>query len=77
MYYKRRKSGRRFPEPVKRPKRGSRMTFFSLAAVMAFIAASKAANPQMNIKPLLMMFGGVALGCFILAFCAGRKKNDG
>ncbi|MDR1510508.1 MAG: hypothetical protein LBS53_12815 [Synergistaceae bacterium] len=50
-------------------------TFLSLAAAGAFIALSKTANPGMNVKPMLMMFGGVALGCFILSFVAGRNKE--
>ncbi|MDR1138016.1 MAG: small integral membrane protein 8 [Synergistaceae bacterium] len=52
------------------------MTFLSLAIAGAFIAVSKTVNPEMNIKPVLMMFGGVALGCFILTFVVGRKRDD-
>ena len=52
------------------------MTFFSLAMAGAFIAVSKAVNPGMNVKPVIMMFGGVTLGCFVMMFIAGRKRND-
>jgi hypothetical protein len=76
MYYKKRKREPRFPEPARTPKRGTRMTFFSLAMAGAFIAVSKAVNPGMNVKPLLMMLGGVTLGCFVMMFIAGRKRND-
>jgi hypothetical protein len=76
MYYKKRKNGRRFPESAGTPKRGARMTFFSLAMAGAFIAVSKAVNPGMNVKPMLVTLGGVTLGCFVMMFIAGRKKND-
>ena len=76
MYYKRRKSGRRLTEQPRTPKRGTRMTFFSLAMAGAFIAVSKAVNPGMNVKPVLMMLGWVTLGCFAMMFVAGRKRND-
>jgi hypothetical protein len=52
------------------------MTFISLGMIGAFIAVSKAFNPSMNVKPIVTMFGCVALGCFILIFVSGRKKND-
>ncbi|MDR3279245.1 MAG: hypothetical protein LBT23_01925 [Synergistaceae bacterium] len=52
------------------------MTFFSLAAAGAFIAVTKAANPGINIKPILLMFGGIAIGCFIMTMLAGRKTDD-
>ncbi|MDR2779673.1 MAG: hypothetical protein LBB28_00945 [Synergistaceae bacterium] len=76
MYYKKRNKERRFPEPAKTPKRGAMLTFLSLAMAGAFIAVSKAANPRMNVTPMLLMLGGVALGCFIMIFVAGRKRND-
>jgi hypothetical protein len=75
MYYKKRNRERRFQEPARTPGRGPRMTFLSLAMAAAFIAVSKAANPGMNIRPMLLTLGGVALGCFIMMFVAGRKRR--
>ncbi|MDR1132604.1 MAG: hypothetical protein LBL05_00485 [Synergistaceae bacterium] len=53
------------------------MTFLSLALAGAFIAVSKSRNPGMNLKPILTMFGAVALGCVVMALVSRRKKDDG
>jgi hypothetical protein len=52
------------------------MTLASLAAAGAFIAIMKAKRPEMDIKPLVLMLGGVALGCFIMNIFSGRSKNN-
>ena len=52
------------------------MTFFSLALVGAFIAVSKSRNPGMDIKPILTMFGAVALGCAVMTVVSRRRKDD-
>jgi hypothetical protein len=52
------------------------MTFFSFALAGAFIAVFKAKNPGMNIKPILTMFGAVALGCAAMTFASRRRKDD-
>jgi len=52
------------------------MTFFSLAAAGGFLAVTKAANPGMNIRPLVMLLCGVALGCFIMTVLSGRKSDE-
>jgi hypothetical protein len=77
MYYRKRRRERRFIEPERPRKRGTMMTFLGLAAAGAFIAVSKAVNPGMNVKPQLMMLGGVALGCFIMIFVVGGKRRGG
>ena len=57
-------------------RRGFGMTVISLAAAGAFLAVTKAKNPGMDVKPLVMMFGGVALACVVMNFVSGRKKRD-
>jgi hypothetical protein len=52
------------------------MTFLSIAAAGAFAALSKAADPALNIRPALMVLGGVALGCLIMTAVSGRKKDE-
>ncbi|MDR0764995.1 MAG: hypothetical protein LBE65_05320 [Synergistaceae bacterium] len=52
------------------------MTFFSLVLSGVFIAVFKSKNPEMNIKPTLIMFGAVALGCAVMIFVSRRKKDD-
>jgi hypothetical protein len=52
------------------------MTFFSLALAGLFIAVFKSKNPGMNIKPILTMFGAVALGCAAMTLVSRRKKDD-
>jgi hypothetical protein len=52
------------------------MTFFSLALTGAFIAVLRAKNPGMNIKPIVTMFGAVALGCAAMTLISRRKKDD-
>ena len=77
MYYIKRKRERRTQEADRPRRRGPRMTLASLAAAGAFIAAMKAQRPEMNIKPLVLMLCGVALGCFIMNILSGlSKKND-
>jgi hypothetical protein len=48
----------------------------SLALVAAFMAVSKAYNPALNIKPIIVMFGAVAVGCFVMTVISGRNRND-
>ena len=77
MYYIKRKRERRNLEGGRPDRRGPRMTLASLVAAGAFIAAMKVQRPEMDIKPLVLMLGGVALGCFIMNIISGRtKKND-
>jgi branched-subunit amino acid ABC-type transport system permease component len=52
------------------------MTFFSLALAGVFIAVFKSKNPEMNVRPILTMFGAVALGCAIMTLISQRKKNN-
>ena len=57
-------------------RRGFSMTVISLAMAGAFIVVTKAKNPEMDIKPMMMMFVGVALACVVMHFVSGRKKRD-
>jgi branched-subunit amino acid ABC-type transport system permease component len=52
------------------------MTFFSLALAGALIAVFRAKNPGMNVRPILTMFGAVALGCAMMTVISRRKKDD-
>ena len=72
-YIKRRKERRKMQEYVPR-KRGFTMTMIGLVAAGAFVALTKANNPEMDIKPMMMMVGGVALGCVVMNFISSRKK---
>ena len=76
MHYVKRKRERRRMEEYTPKRRGFRMTVISLAAVGAFIAVVKAKNPGMDVKPLLMMFGGVTLGCAVMNLVSSRKRRD-
>jgi hypothetical protein len=77
MYYlKRRKAAREAAPPAKKRFSGPVMTFFSLALTGAFIAVSRAKNPGMNIRPIVTMFGAVALGCAIMTVVSRRRKDD-
>ena len=55
-------------------RRGFSMTVISLVAAGAFIVLTKANNPEMDIKPMMVMFGGVAFGCVVMNFISRRKK---
>jgi hypothetical protein len=77
MYYIKRKRERKSFSGDRPRRRGARMTFMSLAAAAAFMAVMKARNPGLDLKPALLMFAGVALGCFIMAAIGGRAKKDG
>ena len=57
-------------------RRGFGMTMISLAAAGAFLAVTKAKNPGMDVKPLVMMLGGVVLACVVMNFLSSRKKRD-
>jgi hypothetical protein len=76
MYYGTRRERKRIEDIPPRRKKGPRLTFISLAVIGAFLAVTKMTNPDMNIKPLFTMFGGVALACFAMAILSGRNKND-
>ncbi|MDR1580190.1 MAG: hypothetical protein LBS35_07520 [Synergistaceae bacterium] len=52
------------------------MTFFSLALAGLLIAVFKSKNPEMNIRPILTMFGAVALGCAVMIIVSRREKGD-
>lgn len=52
------------------------MTLISLAAAGAFIAVTKAKNPGMDLKPILMMFGSVVAACVVMHFASNRKRRD-
>jgi len=76
MYYLKRNRERR-PAAQNRPaRRGPGMTFVSLGIAAAFIAVIKAKNPGLDIKPTMLMFGGVAFGCVIMALMAAKAKKD-
>jgi hypothetical protein len=53
------------------------MTFMSFTAAAAFMAVMKARNPGLDLKPVMLMFAGVAWGCFIMAVVGGRAKKNG
>ena len=57
-------------------RRGFGMTVISLAAAGVFIALTKANNPEMDIKPMVIMLGSVAVACTVMNFISGRKKRD-
>ena len=76
MHYMNRKREKRRTEPIPPGRRGFRMTAISLAAVGAFIAVTKAKNPGMDLKPMLMMFGGVTAACVLMHFVSNRKRRD-
>jgi hypothetical protein len=77
MYYLKRKKERQQAAERLARRSPSRMTFASLAAVGAFIVVIKAMNPGANIKPILLMFGGAALGCLVMTVISGKiRKND-
>jgi hypothetical protein len=76
-YLKRRKAAREAAErPAKKRFGGAVMTFFSLALTGVFIAVFKAKNPEMSIKPIVTMFGAVALGCAAMTLVSRKRKND-
>ena len=74
-YLKRKRERRRTAEYVPR-RRGFSLTLISLAMAGAFIVVTKAKNPEMDIRPMVMMFVGVALACVVMNFISGRKKRD-
>ena len=77
MYYlKRRRESRATARPAKKRFSGPAMTFFSLVLAGAFIAVFRAKNPGMDIKPILTMFGAVALGCAAMTLVSRRRKDD-
>ena len=57
-------------------RRGFSMTVISLAMAGAFIVVTKARNPEMDVKPMVMMFAGVVLACVVLNFVSSRKRRD-
>ena len=57
-------------------RRGFSMTMISLAMAGAFIVVTKARNPEMDVKPMVMMFGGVVLACVLMNYISGRKRRD-
>ena len=52
------------------------MTVISLAMAGAVIVVTKAKNPELDVKPMVMMLVGVALACVVMNFVSGRKKRD-
>ncbi|MDR1966883.1 MAG: hypothetical protein LBQ36_09245 [Synergistaceae bacterium] len=75
MHYKKRERKKRDESFARAGNRGTRLTFISLAMSAAFVAVTKAFNPGMDVKPALMVFGGMAAGCVILALAARRKPK--
>ena len=57
-------------------RRGFSMTVISLAMAGAFIMVTKAKNPEMDIRPMVMMLVGVTLACVVMNFVSGRKRRD-
>ena len=76
MHYLKRKRERRRMEEYVPKRRGFSMTVISLAAAGAFIAVTKAKNPGMDIKPMMMMFGSVVFACVVMNFISVRKRRD-
>ena len=79
MHYLKRKREKRVTERVtdEAPKkRGFAMTMISLVMVGAIIALIRSRNPEMDMKPMLMMFGGVVFVCLVMNFISNRKKRD-
>ena len=57
-------------------RRGFFMTMIGLAMAGVLIAAIRGRNPEMDIKPMLMMFGGVTLACVVMNLISFRKRRD-
>ena len=52
------------------------MTMISLAAAGVFLAVTKAQNPEMDIRPMLIMYGSVAVACVVMNLVSNRRRRD-
>jgi len=52
------------------------MTIIGLAAAGVFIAVIKGRNPEMDLKPILMMYGAVTFACLLMNFVSNRKRRE-
>jgi hypothetical protein len=75
MHYLKRKHKRRVTEDAPM-RRGVFMTMIGLAMAGILIAVIRGRNPEMDIRPMLMMFVGVTVACAAMNFISYRKRRD-